>query len=80
VPPAKLSRVSSYDWFGSLAMQPIGMLIWGPIADEIGVGTALWVAFALQLATILALFAVREIRELPPSPRPATPAPADAEA
>jgi MFS family permease len=79
VPPAKLSRVSSYDWFGSLAMQPIGMLIWGPIAEEIGVGTALWVAFALQLATILALFAVREIRELPAFPR-ATPAPADAEA
>jgi hypothetical protein len=44
------------------------MLIWGPIAAEVGVGTALWVAFALQLATILALFAVRDIRQLPRTP------------
>ena len=28
-----LSRVSSYDWFGSLAAVPIGMLLWGPIGD-----------------------------------------------
>jgi MFS family permease len=68
VPPELLSRVSSYDWFGSLAAVPVGMLLWGPIADRIGVGTALWLAFALQLSTILALFAVREIRELPRRP------------
>ena len=68
VPPELLSRVSSYDWFGSLALVPVGMLMWGPIADQIGVGTALWIAFALQLASILALLAVREIRELPAYP------------
>ena len=68
VPPELLSRVSSYDWFGSLALVPVGMLMWGPIADQIGVGTALWIAFALQLASILALLAVREIRELPSYP------------
>jgi MFS family permease len=68
VPPELLSRVSSYDWFGSLAAVPIGMLLWGPIADDIGVSTALWIAFALQLTSILALFAVREIRELPAYP------------
>ena len=68
VPAELLSRVNSYDWFGSLAAVPIGMLIWGPIADAIGVSTALWIAFSLQLASILALFAVREIRELPAYP------------
>jgi MFS family permease len=68
VPPELLSRVSSYDWFGSLAAVPIGMLIWGPIADQIGVSTALWIAFTGQLASILALLAVREIRELPAYP------------
>jgi MFS family permease len=52
-----------------LAAVPIGMLLWGPIADQIGVSTALWIAFALQLASILVLFAVREIRELPANPR-----------
>jgi hypothetical protein len=68
VPPDLLSRVSSYDWFGSLAMSPVGMLMWGPIAAAVGVATALWIAFAVQLASILALFGVREIRELPAHP------------
>jgi MFS family permease len=68
VPPDLLSRVSSYDWFGSLAMVPVGMLVWGPVADAIGVGTALWIAFSAQLASILILLAVREVRELPAYP------------
>jgi MFS family permease len=71
VPPELLSRVSSYDWFGSLAAVPVGMLIWGPIADQIGVSTALWIAFWLQLTSILILLAVREIRELPAYPKSA---------
>ena len=32
VPRESLSRVSSYDWFGSLALDPIGLAIWGPTA------------------------------------------------
>jgi MFS family permease len=68
VPEELLSRVTSYDWFGSLAAVPIGMLLWGPIGEQIGVSSALWIAFVLQLASILALLAVREIRELPARP------------
>lgn len=68
VPPEKLSRVTSYDWFGSLAMQPVGMLIWGPIGAAVGASTALWIAFAVHLASILALLAVREVRDLPAYP------------
>jgi MFS family permease len=80
VPEELLSRVSSYDWFGSLAAVPIGMLLWGPISDEIGVSTSLWIAFAAQLASILSLLLVREVRELRayPTPAPATRAPGDA--
>jgi hypothetical protein len=44
------------------------MLLWGPIAGEIGVSEALWIAFVLQLASILALLAVHEIRTLPARP------------
>ncbi len=40
----------------------------GPIGDAIGVSEALWLAFILQLASILILLAVREIRELPAHP------------
>jgi predicted MFS family arabinose efflux permease len=71
VPEELLSRVSSYDWFGSLAAVPVGMVLWGPIADQIGVSTALWIAFWLQLTSILILLAVREIRELPAYPETA---------
>ena len=71
VPPERLSRVTSYDWFGSLAMQPIGMLVWGPLGDALGASTALWLAFAIHLGSILALLAVRDVRQLPPAPEPA---------
>ncbi len=30
VPPAALSRVAAYDWFGSLACQPLGFVLVGP--------------------------------------------------
>jgi predicted MFS family arabinose efflux permease len=64
VPSASLSRVSAYDWFGSLAFYPLGLAIWGPISAEIGIGPALWVAFGLQAATILVLLATPEIRRI----------------
>ena len=32
IPPAALSRVSAYDWFGSLAFAPLGLVIAGPAA------------------------------------------------
>ena len=68
VPQESLSRVSAYDWFGSLALDPIGLAMWGPIAALIGIDAALWVAFALLVISGLALLAVPEIRRLPAFP------------
>lgn len=68
VPPESLSRVSSYDWFGSLALDPVGLAIWGPIAGVIGINASLWTACGLILASALALLAVPEIRRLPAFP------------
>ena len=65
VPPETLSRVSSYDWFGSLALYPLGLVIWGPISDAIGVDPALWLAAGLLLAVVVAPLAVREVRTMP---------------
>jgi MFS family permease len=65
IPADVLSRVSSYDWFGSLALSPIGYAIWGPIAAAIGIQPALWIAAALMLASVLAPLAVREVRTMP---------------
>jgi transmembrane secretion effector len=64
VPEESLGRVSAYDWFGSLAFNPVGMAIWGPIAGLIGIHTALYVAAALGFASTAALLAIPAIREL----------------
>jgi predicted MFS family arabinose efflux permease len=71
IPPESLSRVSAYDWFGSLACYPIGLALWGPIAAGIGIDAALWLAFALWTAVMLPLFAVPELRNV--TNEPATP-------
>ncbi len=64
VPVESLSRVSAYDWFGSLAFNPVGMAIWGPIAVAIGTSEALWLAAALVFASTIALLCVPAIRQL----------------
>lgn len=64
IPIESLSRVSAYDWFGSLAFRPLGLAIWGPVAAATGLSTALWIAFSLLLASTLALLAVPDIRRL----------------
>jgi MFS family permease len=65
IPAESLSRVASYDWFVSYAVYPLGLAIWGPLAGVIGIYTALWLAFGLFVAGLLALLAVPEIRRLP---------------
>jgi MFS family permease len=65
VPAETLSRVSAYDWFGSLAFYPLGLVIWGPIAAAIGTDPALWVAAGGLLAVVLAPLAIREVRTMP---------------
>jgi MFS family permease len=72
VPPESLSRVSAYDWFGSMALQPVGLALWGPVSAAVGTTTALWVAFALGTASVVVLLCVRDIRTLPRIPRPVT--------
>jgi predicted MFS family arabinose efflux permease len=72
IPPEWLSRVASYDWFGSYAVYPIGLAIWGPLAGVIGIHTALWLASGLFLAALVALLAVPDIRRLSAYPRART--------
>lgn len=67
IPVESLSRVSAYDWFGSYAFYPLGLALWGAVAGAIGIHTALWVAFGLSTAAAVALLAVPDVRNLPPS-------------
>jgi len=64
VPAASLSRVSAYDWFGSFAFRPLGLAVWGPVAAAVGVSQSLWLAFALLIASALAVLGVRDVRAL----------------
>ena len=72
IPGESLSRISSYDWFGSLAFAPLGLVIWAPVGAAIGISLSLWLAFALSVATTLALLTVPDIRHLRATPAPRT--------
>ena len=64
VPEAARSRVSAYDWMGSMVLRPAGLAVIGPIATVVGVKAALVGAGSIGLASNLALLAVREVRTL----------------
>ena len=64
VPPASLSRVSAYDWFGSLLGDPIGLALAGVVAAGIGMSRTLWIAAAVNLVAIAAMLATPSVRRL----------------
>jgi DHA3 family tetracycline resistance protein-like MFS transporter len=64
VPADKLGRVSSIDWIGSLAFEPIGLAVIGILTDRWGASPVFMVAGALNLTTALIGLSVRGIREL----------------
>jgi MFS family permease len=74
VPPEAMSRVSSYDSFGSFVLLPLGAALAGPVAAVIGVQTTLLAAAAVIAITEAIVFAqpsVHAIRAQPePSPQP----------
>jgi hypothetical protein len=64
IPDASLSRVSAYDWFGSLMMQPLGFALVGPAVVLFGQTRWLWIAFVGQLLSCLLMFVPASIRRL----------------
>jgi predicted MFS family arabinose efflux permease len=64
IPAESLSRVSSYDWFGSFAFYPLGLALWGPVGAAVGIDTALWLAFGLMVALAALLLALPDTRRL----------------
>lgn len=68
VPEHVLSRVSAYDWLGSLALQPLGLALVGPLAGAIGTSAALWACGGIEWALGASLLAVRDVRTLPARP------------
>ncbi|MGW1375485.1 MFS transporter [Streptomyces sp. NPDC002446] len=75
IPEEKFSRVSSYDWLGSVAMVPVATALAGPVQTLIGRTAALWACstlIALLTAAVLCVPDVRHLtrRESPPSTSP----------
>lgn len=69
VRPEALARVSSFDWFGSLVLLPIGYAAVGPIAQAIGFKATLFGASGGLVLISIFLFAVPSIRSLEARPR-----------
>jgi hypothetical protein len=68
IPDHLISRLSSFDWFGSVALNPIGYALIGPLATWLGVATTLYLAAALNLGISLAVSmspAIRRLERLP---------------
>jgi hypothetical protein len=74
IPAAARSRVSSYDWFGSLALQTVGFALIGPLAAAVGTSSTLYLCGAMELIAISALLVVPEIRTLTSAPFQVSPA------
>lgn len=64
IPPSALSRVSAWDWMGSLALLPLGYLLAGPLAAAVGARTVLGVGSAIGIVLLLAGLLPRQTREL----------------
>jgi hypothetical protein len=60
VPPHTLSRVSAYDWMGSLALLPVGYLVAGPVGEALGESLVLVAGSALATLALVAGMVVRE--------------------
>ncbi|BDH13083.1 MFS transporter [Streptomyces hygroscopicus] len=64
IPEEKFSRVSSYDWLGSLAAVPLATALAGPVQDLVGRTAALWGCSALIALLTAAVLCVPEVRRL----------------
>jgi MFS family permease len=64
IPPHALSRVSAYDWMGSLALLPVGYALAGPLASALGPRVVLGVGSVVGFGLLALALAPRETREL----------------
>ncbi|HET9153661.1 MAG TPA: MFS transporter [Solirubrobacterales bacterium] len=76
IPREALSRVNAWDWLGSLALEPLGLALVGPVAAGLGLSTTLWlsaVAITLLQAAVLLVPSVRRLEAVAEEPAPSPP-------
>ncbi|HYN63878.1 MAG TPA: MFS transporter, partial [Candidatus Limnocylindrales bacterium] len=64
IPRERISRVSSYDWMGSLIFLPLALAAVGPLSERIGVTETLVVATLIGLVANCAVLLVPSVRNL----------------
>ena len=64
IPPHALSRVSSYDSMGSLALLPLGYLLAGPVGEALGASEVLLVGGVLAVGFSALGFAIPDVWRL----------------
>ncbi len=64
IPPAMLSRLSSYDALGSFALAPAGTAVAGPLAGSFGTPAVLAAGAILIVALTAAVLLVPDVRHL----------------
>jgi len=64
IPRRSLSRVSAYDWLGSLALDPVGVALIGPIAVALGTQSTLLACAVLATALNLWALTIPGVRNL----------------
>jgi MFS family permease len=64
VPEHALSRISSFDWLGSVALNPIGYVLIGPLSAAIGTSEMLVIAGILNITVCLVVALVPSVRSL----------------
>ena len=64
VPEHAISRISSFDWLGSVALNPIGYVLIGPISAAIGTPETLVVAAILNIAVCFSVILVPSVRHI----------------
>lgn len=64
VPEEALSRVGSYDAFGSLAFAPVGLLVAGPMVHALGSRASIFIMGSIALVAVLTPLLSSEVRGL----------------
>jgi predicted MFS family arabinose efflux permease len=64
IPPAMLSRLSSYDALGSFALAPVGTAVAGPLAASFGTSAVLTAGAVLIVLLTAAVLLVPEVRNM----------------
>jgi len=63
IPAESLSRVSAYDWLGSLALNPLGTALVGPIAAGLGIRPTLILCAALATLVNVCVLTLPGVRK-----------------